>query len=202
MTKDTMIGVDLAKNVFQLHAASMTGQPKFRKKLSRQSFSRFMAEQAPAVVVMDMRHIARAVQLLVERAKMVDVSHFAAQLLGKFAPHGKHRILAFVHPAAGKRPDRRTVRMAHQQHMPRRIARDHRAAVDFCAAQPQQARPTPRRQPVKQPVQRRRDQVKHVIGVSHAASSCATGKSFAPYAALSNRQRLSSPRITNSNWPL
>jgi len=53
MTKDTMIGVDLAKNVFQLHAASMTGQPKFRKKLSRQSFSRFMAEQAPAVVVME-----------------------------------------------------------------------------------------------------------------------------------------------------
>ena len=34
MTKDIMIGVDLAKNVFQLHAASMTGQPKFRKKLS------------------------------------------------------------------------------------------------------------------------------------------------------------------------
>lgn len=32
--KDTMIGVDLAKNVFQLHGASMTGQLKFRKKLS------------------------------------------------------------------------------------------------------------------------------------------------------------------------
>ncbi|ETI62929.1 hypothetical protein C100_15285 [Sphingobium sp. C100] len=28
-----MIGVDLAKSVFQLHAASMTGEPKFRKKL-------------------------------------------------------------------------------------------------------------------------------------------------------------------------
>ena len=53
MTKDTMIGVDLAKNVFQLHAASMTGQPQFRKKLSRQSFPKFMAEQAPAVVVME-----------------------------------------------------------------------------------------------------------------------------------------------------
>lgn len=52
MTKDTMIGVDLAQNVFQLHAASMIGQPKFRKKLSRQSFSKFMAEQPPAVVVM------------------------------------------------------------------------------------------------------------------------------------------------------
>ena len=53
MTKDTMIGVDLAKNVFQLHAASMTGQPQFCKKLSRQSFTRFMAEQPPAVVVME-----------------------------------------------------------------------------------------------------------------------------------------------------
>jgi transposase len=48
-----MIGVDLAKNVFQLHAASMTGQPTFRKKLSRQSFPKFMAEQPPAVVVME-----------------------------------------------------------------------------------------------------------------------------------------------------
>jgi len=53
VTKDIMIGVDLAKNVFQLHAASMTGQPKFRKKLSRHSFSRFMAEHPPAVVVME-----------------------------------------------------------------------------------------------------------------------------------------------------
>ena len=48
-----MIGVDLAKNVFQLHAASMSGHPQFRKKLSRQSFPKFMAEQAPAVVVME-----------------------------------------------------------------------------------------------------------------------------------------------------
>jgi transposase len=48
-----MIGVDLAKNVFQLHAASMAGQPMFRKKLSRQSFPKFMAEQLPAVVVME-----------------------------------------------------------------------------------------------------------------------------------------------------
>ena len=53
MTKDTMIGVDLAKNVFQVHGASTTGEAKFRKKLSRQGFSRFMAEQPPAVVVME-----------------------------------------------------------------------------------------------------------------------------------------------------
>jgi hypothetical protein len=29
-----MIGVDLAKSVFQLHGASMTGDVKFRKKLT------------------------------------------------------------------------------------------------------------------------------------------------------------------------
>ena len=52
MTKDMMIGVDLAKTVFQLHAASMTGQLWFCKKLSRQSFLKFMAEQPRAVVVM------------------------------------------------------------------------------------------------------------------------------------------------------
>lgn len=51
--KDMMIGVDLAKNVFQLHAASMTGHLKFRKKLSRAQFPKFMAEQPPSVVVME-----------------------------------------------------------------------------------------------------------------------------------------------------
>ncbi len=53
MTKDTMIGVDLAKSVFQLHGASMTGQMQFRKKLSRQGFYKFIAGQPPAVVVME-----------------------------------------------------------------------------------------------------------------------------------------------------
>ncbi|SLN59320.1 Transposase IS116/IS110/IS902 family protein [Roseovarius gaetbuli] len=53
MTKDTMIGVDLAKHVFQLHGASMNGDVKFRKKLSRPQFLRFMADHDPAVVVME-----------------------------------------------------------------------------------------------------------------------------------------------------
>ena len=51
--KDIMIGVDLAKAVFQVHGASMTGQVKFRKKVSRPQFQKFMAEQAPAIVVME-----------------------------------------------------------------------------------------------------------------------------------------------------
>lgn len=51
--KDTMIGVDLAKNVLQLHGASMTGQLKFRKKLTRLRFRQFMASQPPAMVVVE-----------------------------------------------------------------------------------------------------------------------------------------------------
>ncbi|MBB3148775.1 transposase, partial [Phyllobacterium trifolii] len=51
--KDTMIGVDLAKSVFVLHGASMAGQVKFRKKLSRSQFLKFIADQSPAVVVME-----------------------------------------------------------------------------------------------------------------------------------------------------
>lgn len=51
--KDTMIGVDLAKNVFQVHGASMTGQVKFRKKLTRPQFRQFMAAQVPVILVME-----------------------------------------------------------------------------------------------------------------------------------------------------
>ncbi len=53
MMNETMIGADLAKALFQVHGASMSGEPRFRKKLSRQSFSEFMAKQPPALVVME-----------------------------------------------------------------------------------------------------------------------------------------------------
>ena len=53
MTTDIMIGIDLAKNVFQVHGTSTTGQIMFRKKLSRQRFRKFMAEHPAAVVVME-----------------------------------------------------------------------------------------------------------------------------------------------------
>ena len=51
--KDTMIGVDLAKSVFQLHVASMAGHLKFRKKVTRVQFRHFMAKHEPAVVVLE-----------------------------------------------------------------------------------------------------------------------------------------------------
>jgi transposase len=51
--KDTMIGVDLAKSVFQLHGSTMVGHLKFRKKLTRPQFRQFMSDQPPAMVVME-----------------------------------------------------------------------------------------------------------------------------------------------------
>lgn len=51
--KDTVIGVDLTKSVFQVHGASRSGEVTFRKKLRRQQFLQFMVTQPPALVVME-----------------------------------------------------------------------------------------------------------------------------------------------------
>ena len=53
MKEISIIGVDLAKNVFQLHGAAADGSVLFRKKLSRPQFQRFMAEQPQCLVVME-----------------------------------------------------------------------------------------------------------------------------------------------------
>jgi transposase len=51
--KDTMIGVDLAKRVFQLHGTTVAGEVKFRKKLTRDQLQAFMAAQPAALVVFE-----------------------------------------------------------------------------------------------------------------------------------------------------
>lgn len=73
--KDTMIGVDLAKRVFQLHGASMAGDVKFRKKLTREQFRRFMSEQRACVVVFEAcgsaSYWARQMEKLGHEAKLI-----------------------------------------------------------------------------------------------------------------------------------
>ena len=53
MEEVNIIGVDLAKNVFQLHGAAADGSVVYRKKLSRPQFDRFMAKQPPCLVAME-----------------------------------------------------------------------------------------------------------------------------------------------------
>ena len=48
-----IIGVDLAKQVFQLHGATADGSVVFRKKLSRKQFPIFMRGHPPCIVAME-----------------------------------------------------------------------------------------------------------------------------------------------------
>ena len=48
-----IIGLDLAKNVFQVHGAGSDGSVVFRRKLSRLQLLRFLAEQPPCMVAME-----------------------------------------------------------------------------------------------------------------------------------------------------
>ena len=72
---DTMIGVDLAKNVFQLHGADMGGDLKFRKKHSRMQFSKFMSEQLECIVVFEAcgsaHYWAREIKSMGHQVKMI-----------------------------------------------------------------------------------------------------------------------------------
>ena len=51
--KDTTIGVDLAKRVFQLHGATWAGAVLFIKELTRDQFRSFMAAQPSCLVVFE-----------------------------------------------------------------------------------------------------------------------------------------------------
>ena len=115
--KDTMIGVDLTKNVFQLHAASMTGQLRFSRKLSREKFRSFMAGQPPAVVVMEAcgsaHYWAREMVRLGHEVKLI-----AAQYVRPFVKRQKNDAAdAEAIVIAAQRPEMRFVepKTAEQQ---------------------------------------------------------------------------------------
>lgn len=53
MDEVTTIGIDLAKNVFQVHGATTNGTVVFRKKLSRAQVLEFMSKQPACIVAME-----------------------------------------------------------------------------------------------------------------------------------------------------
>jgi transposase len=53
MTHATIIGIDLAKNVFHLHGTHDDGTVVFRKKLSRGQVLPFLSEQPNCLVAME-----------------------------------------------------------------------------------------------------------------------------------------------------
>ena len=53
MTHATIIGIDLAKNVFHAHVATHDGTPIFRKNLSSNQVLPFLSEQPHCLVAME-----------------------------------------------------------------------------------------------------------------------------------------------------
>ena len=53
MSEVTIIGIDLAKRVFQLHGVRNDGSVVFRKKLSRGQFLALMAQQPKCMIAME-----------------------------------------------------------------------------------------------------------------------------------------------------
>jgi transposase len=53
MEKANIIGVDLAKHVFQIHGACADGSVAFRKKVSRAKLLPFLSSQPKCVVAME-----------------------------------------------------------------------------------------------------------------------------------------------------
>ena len=72
---DAMIGVDLAKRVFQVHGSLTSGEVRFRKKLSREQFRAFMAQQPACLVVFEAcgsaSYWAREMQALGHEVKLI-----------------------------------------------------------------------------------------------------------------------------------
>lgn len=75
MGEVSIIGLDLAKNVFQAHGASADGSVVFRRKLSRAQLLTFMAAQPPCVVAMEActssHHWGRAIGDLGHEVRLV-----------------------------------------------------------------------------------------------------------------------------------
>lgn len=79
MTEVTIVGVDLAKNVFQVHGAASDGSIIFRKKLSRPQFCSFMTDMAPCLVAMEAcatsHYWARELSKLGHEARLIAPSY-------------------------------------------------------------------------------------------------------------------------------
>jgi transposase len=99
----------MAKSVFQIHGATMTGQVLFRKKLSRGQLLRFMGSQPACVVVMEAcssaHYWARELIMLGHEVKLI-----APQYVRPFVKRQKNDVVdAEAIVIAAQRPEMRFV---------------------------------------------------------------------------------------------
>ena len=79
MAEVSIIGLDLAKSVFQLHGARADGSVAFRKKLSRGKLLEFFASTSPCMVAMEAcgsaHHWAREIRALGHEVRLIAPMH-------------------------------------------------------------------------------------------------------------------------------
>ncbi|TGD41435.1 IS110 family transposase [Pseudotabrizicola sediminis] len=75
MNEVSIIGLDLAKNVFQAHGAEADGSVLIRRKLSRAQLLKFLSEQPPCIVAMEAcasaHHWGRAIGCLGHEVRLI-----------------------------------------------------------------------------------------------------------------------------------
>jgi transposase len=119
---DMMIGIDLAKSIFQIHGALRSGEVQFRKKLTRAQFSAFMAQQKPCLVVFEAcgsaHYWSREVEALGHDVKLI-----APQYVRPFVKRQKNDAAdAEAIVVAARQPEMRFVE-------PKTIEQQSRAAI-------------------------------------------------------------------------
>jgi len=75
MEQVTVIGIDLAKRVFQVHGSAANGKVLFRKKLAREKLLPFIAAQPPCTVAVEAcataHHWGREIQRLGHKVRLI-----------------------------------------------------------------------------------------------------------------------------------
>ena len=75
MTEIALVGLDIAKNWFQVHAADGEGKPVLRRKLRRDQVVAFFAELPPITVGIEAcstsHHWARTIEWLGHRVRLI-----------------------------------------------------------------------------------------------------------------------------------
>src|SRR4030067_1840815 len=87
--KITTIGIDLAKEVFQIHGVDTHGKAALRKQLRRSEIAKFFAKLAPCLIGMEAcgsaHHWARKLESLGHRVKLM-----APQFVKPYVKGNKH----------------------------------------------------------------------------------------------------------------
>ena len=109
MAHITMIGIDLAKQVFQIHAVDAHGNACVRKQLRRKQLLPWLAQQPPCIVAMEAcrgaHHWARRLIVMGHEVRLVPPQHVKAFVRGQ--KNDRNDAAAICE--AAKRPEMRTV---------------------------------------------------------------------------------------------